>query len=81
MTAAAFMDATRWVSADLAALYLSWQTGRLVKAGTIRQWAFRNHISTSPDRRREPYDLEEIVAYARSRGLIESRDKHTKQGE
>lgn len=36
---------------------------------TIRQWAARGHIG-SHSFRRERYDLREVVAHARKRGLI-----------
>lgn len=45
---------------------------------TIRQWAHRRHIGTY-SRRRERYDLREVVAYARARGLIPRPKTNTRE--
>lgn len=57
------------VSANDAVLWL-WTTYRVkVSPTTIRQWAHRRHIGVHR-RSRAPYDLREIEAHARERGLI-----------
>ncbi len=65
-------------------LYLQWRFGVSVKPVTIRVWASRGHIGTH-SRERERYDLREVEAYAKRRGIIPDRertgDTHRKQGE
>jgi hypothetical protein len=41
----------------------------LLPPNTIRQWASRKHIGTY-GRRRERYDIREVIAYAIRRGVI-----------
>ena len=43
-----------------------------LKSGTIRQWAARRKIGTY-GRRRERYDLKEVVDYATKQGIIRKR--------
>ena len=48
----------------------TWLTYRvLLPPATIRQWASRKHIGTY-GRRRERYDIREVIAYATERGII-----------
>lgn len=50
-----------------------WLTYRvLLPPATIRQWASRKHVGTY-GRRRERYDLREVIAYAIARGVIQTR--------
>jgi len=52
-----------------------------LKSGTIRQWAARRKIGTY-GRRRERYDLREVVDYATQQKLIpEKRGKDDGQGD
>jgi len=47
-----------------------WLTYRvLLPPATIRQWASRKHIGTY-GRRRERYDIREVIAYAIRRGVL-----------
>jgi hypothetical protein len=55
-------------SADLMLHFRITYGVRLVD-NTIRQWASRGHIGTY-GRRRERYDIREVVAYAMRRGLL-----------
>lgn len=58
-------------SADLM-LHFRLTYGIRLADNTIRQWASRKRIGTY-GRRRERYDIREVVAYATARGLIHSR--------
>lgn len=54
-------------------LYLHAFHGVELNGDTLRQWVHRGHITTRRDRHgRSWYDLHEVVARARERGLIES---------
>lgn len=57
------------VDSVMAALHLRRAYNATVKPATIRQWAARKHISNHGYGQRR-YDLREVVAEARKRGLI-----------
>jgi len=58
-------------SADLM-LHFRITYGVRLADNTIRQWASRGHIGTY-GRRRERYDIREVVAYAMRRGLLSAK--------
>jgi hypothetical protein len=60
------------VNASDAALYFRVVHSVCVQPATIRQWASRKRIG-SHGVRRERYDLREIVAYAKTLGVIPGR--------
>lgn len=57
------------INATDAVTHLRRAYGIRLSPATIRQWAARDHIG-SHSLRRERYDLREIIAHARERGLL-----------
>lgn len=60
-----------WVDAQMASTHLVMAFGALIPSGTIRVWATRGNI-TRRERGQYRYDLEEVVEYARARGLFDT---------
>lgn len=61
-----------YVDAAMASVHLLWAYGVQVPPATIRQWAKRDHITRLP-RGQYRYELNEVVTYARERGLLGDR--------
>ena len=68
------------VNANDAAFHIMVTWKVRVYPATIRQWAARRHIGTH-SRRRERYDLREVVAYAMRRGHIPRSRKQGAEGD
>lgn len=61
-----------YVDASMASVHLLWTYDVQVSAATIRSWGNRGLVSRRP-RGDYRYDLQEVIDFARGRGLIDSQ--------
>lgn len=61
-----------YVDATMASVHLLWTYNVMITSVTIRQWGARGSVTRQP-RGQYRYDLQEVIDYARSKGLLEDR--------